>query len=351
MSGRAVVPIGQIGQRMTEQGRIRIGVKTERAMKAIDTFRFTSQDPEALEQIAVKMGGAVKPFSDPKSTDTFEVITTANECQVVLPADPLGDTPLYRMYGGGGPERKCDGETCEQWRSGPDGPEPYDVACPCLAAGELSCDVTTMLSVMLPFVRFGGTWRIVTKSTNAAKELPGMVSGILGLQQRGMPYAVLRIQERVEVHAGQTRKFKVPVLGVPFTPDEIAEGKATLGALPAAPAAELTPPAPAELTERVERGDVELVTPQASGGEGDASPAGRVVGDHTTESPTPSAGTYTLADLRTLLSDIPGMAEGKALKRARDIARTAGVEMPSQFDEIGGGVLDALCAELNGASS
>ena len=36
-----VTPLDNMG-RTPEQGRIRLGVKTERAMKAIDTFRFTS---------------------------------------------------------------------------------------------------------------------------------------------------------------------------------------------------------------------------------------------------------------------------------------------------------------------
>ena len=38
--------------RTPEHGRIRLGVKTERAMKSLDTFRFTSPDKEAIEQIA-----------------------------------------------------------------------------------------------------------------------------------------------------------------------------------------------------------------------------------------------------------------------------------------------------------
>ena len=38
---REVTPLQNLG-RVPEQGRIRLGVKTERAMKALDTFRFTS---------------------------------------------------------------------------------------------------------------------------------------------------------------------------------------------------------------------------------------------------------------------------------------------------------------------
>ena len=38
------VPIGQINRSLPEAGRIRIGVKSGKSMKAIDTFRFTSSD-------------------------------------------------------------------------------------------------------------------------------------------------------------------------------------------------------------------------------------------------------------------------------------------------------------------
>ena len=38
--------------RIPEQGRIRTGIKTERAMRALDTFRFTSADREAICQLA-----------------------------------------------------------------------------------------------------------------------------------------------------------------------------------------------------------------------------------------------------------------------------------------------------------
>ena len=55
---KPIKPIHDLG-RTPEHGRIRLGVKTERAMKSLDTFRFTSPDKEAIEQIADAYGGDV----------------------------------------------------------------------------------------------------------------------------------------------------------------------------------------------------------------------------------------------------------------------------------------------------
>ena len=63
---KPIKPLAQLG-RAPEQGRIRLGVKTERAMKSLDTFRFTSLDKSAIEQIASIYGGVVKPWTPPRS--------------------------------------------------------------------------------------------------------------------------------------------------------------------------------------------------------------------------------------------------------------------------------------------
>ena len=63
-----IVPIAKDYGRIPEQGRIRLGIKTERAMKALDTFRFTSPDPGAIEAIAGLYGGKTKPWIEMKAT-------------------------------------------------------------------------------------------------------------------------------------------------------------------------------------------------------------------------------------------------------------------------------------------
>lgn len=237
---RTITPIASLARRLPEAGRIRTGMKSGKAMKALAEFRFTSHDQEALGQIAEMYGGEVKPWSDPKAAaGQFECITDAPEIRVVLPPDPLGGTPIYELWGGGGCERRCDGVTCTTQQAGPDGPEPVDIDCICVARNEMACKVTTRLNVILPEVRFAGVWRLDTKSFNAAQELPGMVDMIQSQQARGLAYATLSLKQRRSVQAGQTRKFVVPQLGVPASIEQLAAGGSRLGSLPTAAVKEL----------------------------------------------------------------------------------------------------------------
>ncbi len=229
---RTIVPIAQLTRRLPEAGRIRIGKKNGTRPTAIGEFRFTSHDETALEQIAALYGGTVRPWSDPKAAEgQHEVITDADEIRIVLPPDPLGGTPIYEMWSGGGCERRCDGLTCQKWQTGPDGPEPVDVPCVCAERGEVGCKPVTRLCVILPEVRFAGVWRLDTKSWNAAQELPGMVDMIQQQQSNGLPYGTMAIRHRRSVIAGKTSKFLVPVLGVGASIEQLAAGAANLGGL------------------------------------------------------------------------------------------------------------------------
>ncbi len=334
--GRPVIPIASLPRRLPELGRVKDGVKVagKGQPKAIDTLRFTSQDPKALAQVAAELGGEVVAYKDPKSTDTHELITPVAETRVILPPDPLGGTPMYELYTGGGRERWCDGITCEMWRKGPDGPEPYEVECLCAAAGELTCRPTIHLSVILPFTRLGGTWRWTTHSHNAAQELPAMVDAIQSMQAKGLTRGVLRVDSRTQTIAGVTRHFKVPVLGVDATADELASGQATFGALSAgAP----TPIAAAAVGE-IEAGG----TPTPREPHGAADPPASV-------SPPPENDDDTLDLLRRAIEGTPRMTEARAVKRARDIAQEMGLQkLPTDFESLPKfpAVLAALAAEL-----
>jgi len=231
----AVTPISQLARRIPEAGRIRMGEKGGKGQPvAIGDFRFTSHDRVALGQIADMYGGTVTPWSDPKAAEgQWEVRTTAPEIRVVLPPDPLGGSPIYELWGGGGCDRRCDGETAQIVTRGPEGPELADVPCICNAKGAMECKVKTRLSVILPEARFAGVWRLDTSSWNAAQELPGMVDMIQAAQARGLPYATLAIKHRRSVQAGQTRKFLVPVLGVAESIEGLMAGAANVtGRLP-----------------------------------------------------------------------------------------------------------------------
>ena len=344
--GRPVVPIAQIARRLPELGRIKDGVKVpgKGQPKAIDTLRFTSQDPIALAQVAAALGGEVKAYSDPKSTDTHELLTPVAETPVILPPDPLGGTPMYELYTGGGRDRWCDGVTCERWRKGAEGPEPYDVACLCAEAGELSCRPTVHLSVILPFTRLGGTWRWTTHSHNAAVELPGMVEAIQSLQAKGLTRGVLRVDSRTQTIAGVTRHFKVPVLGVDATADELASGQATIGALGAG--------APTPAVAAV--GEIE-----AGGAPTPQGPSGAV--DEPASAPLPPSSDDDVIDaeivedgdvlvlLRQAINEAPRMTEARALKRAREIGQELGLQvLPTDLDALPRfpKVLEKLAKEL-----
>jgi hypothetical protein len=222
---RAIVPVKDLGRRMVEHGRIRLGIKSGKAMKSIDTFRFTSADQTAIEQLAEQFGGEAKPWSDPKASpiNQFEVITKANEIPVwILPG---GLDVSYEMWSGGGCVRRCDGVECETSQQTFDADyEPVVVPCICNAAGALSCKPYTRMSVVIPSIRFGGSWRMESKGWNAAEELPGMVDMIAQMQEGGTLKGRLRLEHRQS--QGGRRKFVVPALAIDVSANEILEGSA-----------------------------------------------------------------------------------------------------------------------------
>lgn len=253
-----VVPVTQLGRHMPEAGRIRIGAKSDRgAPRSLTTLRFTSENEDAIREIASLYGGEPKPWNPRGSRSEFEVITKAKAVPVVLPPNCLGSTPIYELWSGGGLVRRCDGEYCTVQRPTPDGHEAAEIPCVCAAQESLECKVTTRLSVLLPDIRFAGSWRLETHGWYAAKELPGMVETIQTLQARGFARAVLALERRTEVSNGQTRNFVVPVLRTDHTVNEIVGGANALGALaPPTPAAPLALPTPALLDEQVAEAEI-----------------------------------------------------------------------------------------------
>lgn len=249
---RQVVPIANLNRRLPEAGRLRTGVKAGKAMKAIPTWRLTSRDEDAIRQVADIYGGTPQPWADAPTPGQWEVITDAPELNIVLPPDPLGGTPIYEQWSGGGCQRRCDGLICQTLAAGPDGQEMTDVPCMCAASEKMVCAPHTRLSVILPEIKFGGTWRYESATSwNVAQELPGMVELIQSLQARGLTRALLAIEHRKSVSGGQTRRFTIPVLRVAESMDALAAGVARVGAIegPARPALEAASDPDDEVTE------------------------------------------------------------------------------------------------------
>jgi len=221
MNSRAIVPLSQLERRAPEAGRIRLGEKTAKAMRAIETFRFTSPHRSALEQLADLYGGSVVAWSDPKArvANQFELKSDTSTIEVFLPANGLD--VAYELWSGGGCTRRCDGETCEV----PGNDSMEMVPCICAKKGVAECRPYTRMNVVLPGVDFYGTWRLESKGWNAAKELPGMYDMIAQFAQRGeMVRAYCHLEKRKSVQNGKTKNFVTPTLSMSATPDELLAG-------------------------------------------------------------------------------------------------------------------------------
>lgn len=232
---REVVPVSQLGRRVTEQGRIRLGKKVAggrgQRPTSIDTFRFTSPDKTAIEQLAAQYGGKVTACEDRNLKGQWEVETLVNEIGVILPPEALGGTPIYEQWSGGGLVVRCDGITASTPRKLGDGEWDFDEsACKCLTSGKNECKVKVRLSVILRDIRFGGSWLLTTSSWNAAHELPGMIDMIEAVQDQGLTPALLRLVRRNETRFGETRTFVVPTLAIDASVNQILAGGNELSA-------------------------------------------------------------------------------------------------------------------------
>lgn len=230
---REIRPITELGSRIQEAGRIRLGIKGPKgAPKAIDTFRFTSVHQDLIEQLATLYGGTARPWSDAKAgaKDQFEVITTAKSIRVFVP--PGGLSQDYELWSGARCERRCDGVTAEVPSRGPDGVQ--SVPCVCHAKQKLECKPVTRLTVVLPELPFRGVWRMETKSWNAADELNAMERMIDSLQEtRDIVAAELHIEQRSRMTSQGKRNFVVPVLTLSSTLEALAAGDTGLRAISA----------------------------------------------------------------------------------------------------------------------
>lgn len=246
MAGNTVVPLTNLSRRPPEAGRIRLGVKTAKGMKSIDTFRFTSARYGLIEQIAAIYGGTPKPWSDPKARirDQWEVITSSNEIAVYLVPDGL--SIWYEQWSGGGCVRRCDGVECETPQQVGSGYELMTVPCMCRAQGVRQCSPYTRLTVVLPNIAFAGVWRLDTKGWNAAAELPGMYDMIVTLGQQGtMVRAVLGVDRREQQTHNGKRNYVVPRLGIEESVLQLQQGMANADRILAAGDAIATPALPA----------------------------------------------------------------------------------------------------------
>ncbi|MDD5304669.1 MAG: hypothetical protein PHS14_16365 [Elusimicrobia bacterium] len=215
------VPLIELQRRLAEAGRIRMGEKTAKAMKYLDTWRLTSPTKELIEQAAGLYGGTVKPWTAPTG-EQWEVVTAATDLPVlIMPAYSLNRQ--YELWEGPSKcSRRCDGET--EFKS--------DASCICNAEGNDRCDLHTRLTVVLPELSTMLGWRLESKGMNAATELDTSLELIRGIS-RGAPFvpARLRIVERKGQKDGKATRYVVPVID-----PAISFAELTADATPALPA-------------------------------------------------------------------------------------------------------------------
>lgn len=235
---KPVPKVGEQSFRLPEQGRIRFGMKhpQRKFPMSLDTFRFTSPDRNAIEKIAEVFGGQARPWNEPKAQqkNQWEVLTTSDCIDVWVP--PGGLSVGYELWSGSGRERFCDGDECVITLYGPNGPEDRVQSCICMRQDRLDCKPKVRLTVVLPQIPFGGGWRLESGSWAAFHEMPTMEQMLQALQTQGMVQATLRLVERTKVvkktsGGTETRRWKVPVLGLSATPMEIVQGHASVAAL------------------------------------------------------------------------------------------------------------------------
>lgn len=345
---RSMIPLAQQFQRrLPEIGRLKLGVTTDRAMKAITEWRFVTDDAhlDALHALAAKYGGTPRPYKHAKSDWTQELLSEAPVIDVRLPVLGEGDAADFcaEEWSGGGLVRRCQGTTdpdaCMRWVKGPDGAEQAWGPCECLAAGELTCKPKLRVSFFLPGVEHFGVWRLETSSTNAISEMTGLVDLLRQVQADGILEFKLGLDKRHVVRAGERRNYVVPTIIVPHSPEALASGEARMkGSLGSGSAAAIG----AGTAEAADHQPA-LAAPDPKTGDGNS---GQLIDlddepiEATIVEPT-AAGEFPAG-----WADTPSTEKAKITKAARKLAEEMGVDVPSDFSKIDADLAVATLAAM-----
>jgi hypothetical protein len=219
------VPIIELQRRMVEAGRIRAGERVSGAPRKLDKWRLTSKDRQRLALAAQKWGGQVREWAD--HPGEFELYTETDALPIMLLPGQM-PTTWYELWSRGGCQRRCDGQ--HELIS--------DSACLC--GEERECKPHTRLSVLLPDLPGIGSWLLSSTGWNAAAELAGAADLLQRASAQGVLIpARLRLEQRVQVTGGQTRRFAVPVIDIDVSFRELLGGNQ--GALPHTPSERALP--------------------------------------------------------------------------------------------------------------
>jgi hypothetical protein len=201
-----------VQQRLVELGRIRTGERGEKGEpRRLTKFRLTSASRPLLEAAAKLYGGTVRAWQGAPDDGYWELYTTADTMNIVIP--PMGRvyTLAYELWSGGGVDRRCDGEI-EQISGGD---------CLCDPA-KRECSATTRVQVMLPDLPGLGVWRVESHGYNAAAKLPPSIELLRALGGSSFTPAILRLvahskKVRLENGRSQTHRWMEPEIDTPET--------------------------------------------------------------------------------------------------------------------------------------
>ena len=222
-----ITPIRELGN-LPEAGRIRTGVKQGRGMRALDTFRFTSVDKAAIEELATLYGGTVKAWQDDRANppNQWEVISEADTIEVAV--QPGSVDVYYEMWSKGGLQRRCDGEEVSVWIKRQDDVERKEQPCICGQQGLLECQLKTRVALIFPSINFSGTWRYESSGRTVANTVPGMLAIVEALQStRGLLPIEMTIVKQEMMKAGQKRKFSIVQFRSKVSVDQMLAGSGT----------------------------------------------------------------------------------------------------------------------------
>lgn len=203
-------PIIDLQRRMVEAGRIRAGDTSNGHPRKLDKWRLTSKDKTRLEAAAVLWGGEVKEWEG--RVGEYELYTTTAELPIMLLPE-TEPSVYYELWTKGGCQRRCDGQHELLSDSS------------CLCGDERECKPHLRFPVLLPDLKGIGSWLVQSTGWNAANEIPGAMALLSRATAQGvlMP-ARLRLEQRVEIKSGQTRRFAVPVIDVDVSFRELMGG-------------------------------------------------------------------------------------------------------------------------------
>ena len=187
----------------------------------LHTWRFTSPSKVALEKLAAIYGGTVTRWDARKQ---WQLYSESSEICVILD-DRFALQESYSLFDGRIETRKCDGDECIFKKVKRNGKtvegvdDPVTVPCMCAESTERSCDLSTIIRVIVPATEDITLWWIRSKGVIANSEINGILSWIRANTPEGQPtQAYCTLTLAWEENSTGTNKWVVPRFSLDTNP-------------------------------------------------------------------------------------------------------------------------------------